>query len=117
MATWYTLNQNILVHTEPVHCVPTIDYSANVLFRSDIMARKKRERKVGKTSSKEMRRGLLLIRGGSSIREAAHTAGIPYPTLRRYWIQSNQAPESMTYVPQYEINRVFSEEQENALKE
>lgn len=79
------------------------------------MARQKKDRKIGKHTEAQMRDALSLIKQGSSIRKAAQRRSIPYPTLRRYFLKQQRLGEEAKLTPNYEINRVFTEEQEKSL--
>lgn len=81
------------------------------------MARKRRDRKIGKHSVEQMRDALALKNQGLSLRKAAERKSIPYATLRRYFLKQQRFGENIKLTPNYEINRVFTEEQEASLKE
>lgn len=82
------------------------------------MARKKlgrEKRKKGKHTAEEMRRAISKHLSGASIRTAAKEYNIPYPTLRRYVLKYKNDP-NCSLIPNYEINTIFTLEQENELK-
>lgn len=79
--------------------------------------RKKQERKIGKHTKTNMEMALKAVEVGSSIRQAAKDHNIAYPTFRRYANKWKEVGENMSLVPRYDINRVFSEEQEKSLLE
>lgn len=59
-----------------------------------------------------MRDANSLIKQDSSITKAAQRRSIPYPTLRDFFFKQQRLDEGAKLTPNYEINRVFSAEQE-----
>lgn len=76
-------------------------------------------RKIGNNSEADIRRGITLIRNGMSIRAAAKDVQVPYATLKRYYwnIKNAASLEGQRLQPNYSVNKVFTETQENELKE
>lgn len=84
------------------------------------MPRKKnQERKIGHHTHAEMQRALQSIQTGSSIRQAAKENGIAFTTLQRYRNKQITAGPTveLRLVPNYTVNKVFSDRQEETLKE
>ncbi|XP_055910585.1 uncharacterized protein LOC129944949 [Eupeodes corollae] len=81
------------------------------------MARTKTDRKVGSHSSEQMQAALDLIEKGKSIREAAKLKKLSFTTLYRYYkkIKNNPEQANIRLVPNYEINKVFTDAQEQTL--
>lgn len=98
------------VHSEPWLCL-------SFSFICSSMARIKKPRKIGCHTEEQMRAALELVRGGESIRKAAKLKGLSYPTLRRYYIKTNNLSESknIKLVPTYNVNQIFNSEQEQTL--
>ncbi|CAH2095091.1 unnamed protein product [Euphydryas editha] len=76
---------------------------------------KNKERKIGKHTKEDMMSALQLVQNGNSIRMAAKTCKIPYPTLRRYVKNKSEHGDNISLVPRYDINKVFTEEHEQIL--
>ncbi|XP_072929474.1 uncharacterized protein [Epargyreus clarus] len=74
------------------------------------------KRKIGGHSKDDMMQALQLIKDGASIRRAAKECHLAYPTLRRY-AKKIQSDENTNLVPNYEVNAVFSQDQELVLKD
>ncbi|CAG5029830.1 unnamed protein product [Parnassius apollo] len=73
-----------------------------------------KDRKIGKHKKDDMMSALLMMENSSSIRTAAKTSKIPYPTLRRY------VKKNVNMVIIYHLNRgmiliVFTEEHEQII--
>lgn len=85
-----------------------------LLFYS--MARKKRPRKIGNHTEENMAAALELIKTGEKIRKAAKLRGIPYPTLRRYYLKTtNAVGQNVKLIPNYIVNQIFNSDQEDTL--
>lgn len=81
------------------------------------MGRKKLDRKIGTHSESNMAAALDAIKKGKSIRKAATDCEIPYATVRRYYSKmKNMENMPIRLTPFYDINRVFTHEQEDLLK-
>lgn len=82
------------------------------------MARKRQPRKIGSHTEENMRAAIDLIASGEKIRKAAKLKELPYATLRRYYLKTTNARQGqkVRLVPNYNINQIFSSEQEEALK-
>ncbi|CAK1587176.1 unnamed protein product [Parnassius mnemosyne] len=74
-----------------------------------------KERKIGKHKKDDMMSALLMIENGSSIRTAAKTSKIPYPTLRRYVKKKREHGDNISLEQRYDINKAFTEEHEQIL--
>lgn len=72
-------------------------------------------RKIGSHSEDDVRTAIQLFLNGYSIRKAAKEVNLPYPTLRRYVHKYKNNP-NCRLTPNYEVNMVFSKEQEGILK-
>ena len=73
-------------------------------------------RKIGKHTEAQMKEELKRLKSGESIRQVASNIGIPFTTLRRYSLKLiNRTVENINLVPNYEVNKVFSQEQEEIL--
>lgn len=78
---------------------------------------KKQDRKKGGHTAERMEEGLRLISNGKSIRSAAKETNLAYPTLRRYAQKKKEAGNTpIRLVPNYEVNKIFSYDQELSLK-
>lgn len=74
-------------------------------------------RKKGAHTAAEIKKGIdLHLKGKLSLRKAAKEAKIPYPTLRRYVLKYIANPSSRLE-PHYDVKKIFSEEQENSIKD
>lgn len=83
---------------------------------------RKYARKSGKGlhDEKKMREAIALVESGLSLRKAADLKQVNYITLYRYVNKkknNNEDVETMRVVPHYDCRKVFSSEQEAALKE
>jgi hypothetical protein len=79
------------------------------------MGRTKAEiRKKGGFTKDDMQMALALVKHGVSMRKAAKDCKLAYPTLRRYVIKTKDNPQ-IRLVPNYEVNAVFSPDQETIL--
>lgn len=58
---------------------------------------------------------LQMVEHGTSIRTAAKTWKIPYPTFRRYVKKRREHGENISLVPGHDINKVFTTGQEEIL--
>lgn len=77
-------------------------------------------RKIGNHTKEIMKDALLEIASGKKIRAVAKEKNIPFSTLQRYAAKAKAAStriDDMRLVPHYDINKVFTEEQEQALTE
>lgn len=74
------------------------------------------QRKIGGHTKEEMLQAIMLVKNGQSIRKAAIECGLPYPTVRRY-VEKFKSDETTNLVPNYEVNAVFTHNQEIELKE
>lgn len=79
------------------------------------------KRKKGSHTAEDMLRAMMLNRRGWSMRKAAKECNVYYPTLQRY-IAKNTAIrtehlKSQRLTPNYNVNKVFSDEQERILIE
>ncbi|KAJ2937102.1 hypothetical protein O0L34_g19464 [Tuta absoluta] len=74
------------------------------------------KRKKGAHTAADMKQAIDHHLRGFSIRKSAKEYNIPYPTLRRYVIKYLK-DDTCSLVPNYEVNSVFTPEQENELKE
>ncbi|XP_052741963.1 uncharacterized protein LOC112051831 isoform X2 [Bicyclus anynana] len=76
-------------------------------------------RKIGNHTEEDMKKALQDIRSGKKIRAVARELKIPFSTLQRYAakVKASTSPENVRLVPHYDTNRVFTDEQEQALKE
>lgn len=75
------------------------------------------ERKIGNYTHIQIETALQLIRDGLSIRKAAKETGIAFTTIQRYR-KKQQAAEpnvELRLVPNYTVNKVFSEQQEDLI--
>lgn len=61
---------------------------------------------------------LNAIKEGNSIRHVSSESNIPFTTLRRYYAKTKETDllGDVKLTPNYEVNRVFSEVQENILR-
>ncbi|KAF2900299.1 hypothetical protein ILUMI_05885 [Ignelater luminosus] len=86
---------------------------------SDGMPRKRVEvRKAGAHTAQQMRTAIQEVTDGKSIRQAAQDKIIAYTTLQRYIAKAKGDPiHQQRLVPNYTTNQIFSDEQENALKQ
>lgn len=83
------------------------------------MARpKSATRKIGNHTKDQMKEALKEIQKGKSIRKVAEEVKIPFTTLRRYYskLKAGANLNEMSLVPNYNVNQVFSVEQEEHLK-
>lgn len=111
--------------SKPVHCVPydpgslfldSVILIINYIFVCFNMPRpKNKERKIGKHKKEDMMSALRMVQTGYSIRTAATSCKIPYPTLRRYVKNNREHGDNISLVPRYDINEVFTEEHEQIL--
>lgn len=76
-------------------------------------------RKIGNHTKENMKEALLEIASGKKIRVVAKEKNIPFSTLQRYAAKAKASTciESLQLVPHYDINKVFTDEQEQALTE
>lgn len=77
-------------------------------------------RKVGNFSERQMKNAVLdVVQHGSSIRAAAKNAGLCHMTLKRYVekYKSAENKDDVKFIPNYEVNKVFSKELEDQLEE
>ncbi|CAH2108862.1 unnamed protein product [Euphydryas editha] len=76
-------------------------------------------RKIGNHTKENMKDALLEIASGKKIRAVAKKKNIPFSTLQRYAAKAKASTsiENVQLVPHYDINRVFTNEQEQALTE
>nr|CAI5851174.1 unnamed protein product [Callosobruchus analis] len=82
------------------------------------MPRPEMPRTRGNTTAASMKAALLRIQMGDSLRKVSGTTGIPFTTLRRYYSKSKaEGTVDIRLVPNYEVNRVFSLEQEKVLSD
>nr|XP_023024975.1 uncharacterized protein LOC111513047 [Leptinotarsa decemlineata] len=81
------------------------------------MPRAEKPRTRGNHTAVCMREAIMKIRNGESIRKVSKVSEIPFTTLRRYYFEYKQkgSIDEMRLVPNYEVNRVFSVEQEKNL--
>lgn len=116
---WITINFS--------HAYPAYSYFLNndpnfnsfLLLLLQIMPRRKSlERKIGNHSQTQMETVLQLIQGGMSIRQAAKEAGVFFTTLQRYRKRQKTAEPGvqLRLTPNYSVNKVFSDHQEEILK-
>lgn len=80
---------------------------------------KKDKRKVGSHTKEEMLTALNAIKQGNSIRQVSSDTNIPFTTLQRYYAKTKETDiqGDMKLTPNYEVNKVFSETQENLLRD
>lgn len=80
--------------------------------------RKSSERKIGKHTQAQIETAFQLIQGGSSIRQAAKEIGVSFTTLQRYNERRRAAEPNvqLRLIPNYAVNKVFSDQQEEVLK-
>lgn len=76
---------------------------------------KKLERKIGGHSAQDMQKAIQLVKDGRSIHKAAVECNLKYSTLRRY-VKRHELNDEAGFVPNYEVNAVFTHEQETILK-
>lgn len=86
------------------------------------MGRKKQiNRKKGTHSTEMMLKAIMLNRNGMSIRKAAKEGKVSYSALQRYVKKyASVSTDQMHYqrlTPNYEVNKIFSESQEEELKD
>lgn len=79
------------------------------------MPRKPKERKIANFTAEDMRKAVAFIEEGASLRRAQDRFGISKTTLQRYVIKK-KVEEHPRMEPNYAINRVFSNEEEEQLK-
>lgn len=70
---------------------------------------------IGLTSQDQMEAAINLVKDGMKIRAAAKCKKIPYTTLYRYIKKSKSALGPVRLTPNYCVNRVFTDEQEQSL--
>lgn len=72
---------------------------------------------MGSHSSEQVQAALDMIKSGKSSRQAAKCKNLPFATLYRYYkkTQNNTEQTNIRLVPNYEINRVFTDTQEQML--
>lgn len=83
------------------------------------MRPRNKERKIGKTGEKEMCEAVqLVVEKTFSIRAAAKSKGIPFQTLFCYVKAMKSDPDiEIRMKPNYEVRKIFSDEQERDLAE
>ncbi|XP_045762732.1 uncharacterized protein LOC123865623 [Maniola jurtina] len=76
-------------------------------------------RKIGNHTKEQMKEALQEIESGKKIRAVARDKRIPFSTLQRYAVKvkASKSTENVKLVPNYDVNRVFTDEQEQALTE
>lgn len=76
-------------------------------------------RKIGNNSEDDIRRGITLIRNGTSIRQASKDVKVSFATLMRYFWKTKNAASlvGQRLQPNYAVNKVFTEIQERELKD
>ncbi|CAH2091634.1 unnamed protein product [Euphydryas editha] len=80
------------------------------------MGRTKTEnRKIGGHDAKDMKKAVDLVKNGMSIHKAAQECNLKYSTVRRY-VKKHDTQNNAGFVPNYEVNAIFSREQEEILK-
>lgn len=81
---------------------------------------KEKPRTKGYHTSDAMLKAITLHRQGMSIRKAASVCNLAYPTVRRYISNTKDTDtthlSSTRLTPHYDVNKIFTEEQEEALK-
>lgn len=80
------------------------------------MPRKPKERKIALFSEADMAKAVDLVEQGTSRGKAAKICGVSKTTLLRY-LKKKADQSECSYKPNYEINKVFSEEEEVVLTE
>lgn len=82
------------------------------------MPRPLKPRSIGGHTKENMKEALQQIHRGASMRQASKSLGIPFTTLRRYYLKSKAARdlEIMRLVTNYEVNKVFNDQEEKVLK-
>lgn len=82
------------------------------------MARATKPRKIGNHTADDMKNALTNIKNGMSVRKASKTSGISFSTLRRYYLKTkNVNVDEARLTPNYSVNKIFTTDQENMLKE
>lgn len=82
------------------------------------MPRPVKPRKIGNHTAEDMKEALKNIKNGMSVRKSSQITGIPFTTLRRYYLKTrNLNLDETRLTPNYTINKVFTAEQENMLKD
>lgn len=80
------------------------------------MGRTKTEnRKIGGHDARDMKKAVDLVKNGMSIHKAATECNLKYSTVRRY-VKKHETHDNARFVPNYEVNAIFSREQEEILK-
>lgn len=80
------------------------------------MGRTKTEnRKIGGHEANDMKKAVDLVKNGMSIHKAARECNLKYSTVRRY-VKKHENQDNVQFVPDYEVNAIFSREQEEILK-
>lgn len=101
--------------------VPTVVQMITIFIFLFYRMPKKRPlcRKIGNHTKENMKDALLEIASGKKIRVVAKEKNIPFSTLQRYAAKAKVSTsiENMQLVPHYDINKVFTDEQEQALTE
>ncbi|XP_063544614.1 uncharacterized protein LOC134752807 isoform X3 [Cydia strobilella] len=73
-------------------------------------------RKMGNHTEEDMRTALSLIKSGLSIRHASTQCHLSYATVRRYLVSlKKNEGKPIRLTPNYEVNRVFSADEEDCL--
>lgn len=92
----------------------------NIFFLFKMAHTKATKRKKGDHSASNMLQAIKLNRQGMSVRKAAKEYNVSYPTLFRYIKKhknvSDASLESQKLTSNYDVNKIFTDDQEAALK-
>ncbi|XP_028159510.1 uncharacterized protein LOC114352198, partial [Ostrinia furnacalis] len=82
---------------------------------------RKRKTDIGLHNEADMKEAVALVEGGKTLREAANLKNVNFSTLYRYCKKKKENPEEegqvVRYTPNYKVRTVFTENQEQKLKE
>ncbi|KAL0861644.1 hypothetical protein ABMA27_009138 [Loxostege sticticalis] len=76
---------------------------------------KEEKRKIGGHDADCMKKAVDLVKNGMSILKAAEKFNLKYSIVRRY-VKQHETQDNAGYGPNYEVNAIFSREQEATLK-
>lgn len=79
------------------------------------MVRKDKPRTRATFSSNDMSAAIQDVLSGKSLRTAAADHGVKYQTLQRYVVKKRRDPDYDRTEPNYDVRRIFTDEQENSL--
>lgn len=82
---------------------------------------RKRKMEIGLHDANDMKEAIELVENGIPLRKAAKRKNVNYGTLYRYVKKkktcSAEETENLRLTPNYAVNKVFSNDQESALKQ